>query len=227
MKSTRILLVDDEPEVLDFLSYNLKKEGSEVFTATDGRSAIELAKQVLPDLIILDVMMPIMDGIAACKELRILPETRNALIVFLSARTEDYSLIAGLEAGADDYICKPLKLRILISRIYALLRSRVSRESIDLNIMDVGGGIKINKDSYSISVGKEEHTLPKKEFELISLLASRPDKVFTREDILNEVWGENIVIGDRTIDVHIRKLRQKIGEDKIRTIKGVGYKFRF
>jgi len=226
MENTRILLVDDEPDVLDFLSYNLKKEGYEVFTAPDGKSAIQTAKRVLPNLIILDVMMPEMDGIEACKELRSSPETKNALIVFLTARTEDYSQIAGLDAGADDYISKPLKPRVLISRIHALLRRRVHPEG-PLGVVDVGGGIKINKESYSVSVGEEELSLPKKEFELISLLASKPGKVFSREDILHKIWGEDVVVGDRTIDVHIRKLRQKLGDDKIKTLKGIGYKFEF
>jgi two-component system alkaline phosphatase synthesis response regulator PhoP len=226
MENIRILLVDDEPDVLDFLSYNLKKEGYEVFTASDGKSAIQIAKKVLPNLIILDVMMPEMDGIEACKELRSSPETKNALIVFLTARTEDYSQIAGLDAGADDYISKPLKPRVLISRIHALLRRRVNPDG-PTGVVDVGGGIKINKESYSVSVGEDELSLPKKEFELISLLASKPGKVFSREDILHKIWGEDVVVGDRTIDVHIRKLRQKLGDDKIKTLKGIGYKFEF
>jgi two-component system alkaline phosphatase synthesis response regulator PhoP len=226
MENTRILLVDDEPDVLDFLSFNLKKEGYEVFTASDGKSAIQTAKKVTPNLIILDVMMPEMDGIEACKELRTLPETRNALIVFLTARTEDYSQIAGLDAGADDYISKPLKPRVLISRINALLRRRVQPDG-PVGVVDVGGGIKINKESYTVSVAGEELSLPKKEFELLSLLASKPGKVFSREDILHKIWGEDVVVGDRTIDVHIRKLRQKLGEEKIKTLKGIGYKFEF
>lgn len=226
MENIKILLVDDEPDVLDFLSYNLKKEGYEVFTASDGKSAIQTAKKVLPNLIILDVMMPEMDGIEACKELRSSPETKNALIVFLTARTEDYSQIAGLDAGADDYISKPLKPRVLVSRIHALLRRRNSPEGAT-GIVDVGGGIKINKESYSVSLGDEQLSLPRKEFELISLLASKPGKVFSREDILHKIWGEDVVVGDRTIDVHIRKLRQKLGDDKIKTLKGIGYKFEF
>lgn len=226
MENTKILLVDDEPDVLDFLSYNLKKEGYEVFTASDGKSAIQTAKRVTPSLIILDVMMPEMDGIEACKELRTLPETKNALIVFLTARTEDYSQIAGLDAGADDYISKPLKPRVLVSRIHALLRRRVQPDGPQ-GVVDVGGGIKINKESYSVTVGEEVLSLPKKEFELLSLLASKPGKVFSREDILHKIWGEDVVVGDRTIDVHIRKLRQKLGEEKIKTLKGIGYKFEF
>jgi two-component system alkaline phosphatase synthesis response regulator PhoP len=167
-----------------------------------------------------------MDGIEACKELRSSPETKNALIVFLTARTEDYSQIAGLDAGADDYISKPLKPRVLISRIHALLRRRTNPDGPS-GIVDVGGGIKINKESYSVSLGDEQLSLPKKEFELISLLASKPGKVFSREDILHKIWGEDVVVGDRTIDVHIRKLRQKLGDDKIKTLKGIGYKFEF
>ena len=226
IENTRILLVDDEPDVLDFLSFNLKKEGYEVFTACDGKNAIQTAKKVLPNLIILDVMMPEMDGIEACKELRTMSETMNALIVFLTARTEDYSQIAGLDAGADDYISKPLKPRVLISRINALLRRRVQPDG-PVGVVDVGGGIKINKESYSVSINDEELSLPKKEFELLSLLASKPGKVFSREDILHKIWGEDVVVGDRTIDVHIRKLRQKLGEEKIKTLKGIGYKFEF
>jgi len=227
MDNIKILLVDDEPDVLDFLSYNLKKEGYEVFTASDGRSAIQTARKVLPSLIILDVMMPEMDGIEACKELRTMPETKNSFIVFLTARTEDYSQIAGLDAGADDYISKPLKPRILISRIHALLRRRNQPEGVSSGIIDVGGGISINKESYSVRVGQNDLSLPKKEFELLSLLASKPGKVFSREDILHKIWGEDVIVGDRTIDVHIRKLRQKLGEDKIKTLKGIGYKFEF
>ena len=226
MKVTRILLVDDEPDVLDFLSYNLKKKGFEVFTASDGKSAIQVAKKVLPSLIILDVMMPVMDGIEACREMRQIPEIKDTLIMFLTARTEEYSQVAGLEAGGDDYISKPINLRILMSRIDALLRRR-HRNEHNLGVVDVGGGVKINNESFSVTVDGEEYTLPKKEFELITLLTSKPGKVFSREDILHKIWGEDVVVGDRTIDVHIRKLRQKLGDEKIRTLKGIGYKFEF
>jgi two-component system alkaline phosphatase synthesis response regulator PhoP len=226
MNNLRILLVDDEPDVLDFLSFNLQKEGYEVFTASDGREAVQMAKKVSPNLILLDVMMPEMDGIEACKEIRTLPECKNTLIVFLTARTEDYSQIAGLDAGADDYVSKPIKPRVLISRIKALLRRRFQSET-DTSIFDVGGGIKINKENYSVTVEGKDVSLPKKEFELLYLLASKPGKVFTREDILHKIWGEDVVVGDRTIDVHIRKLRQKIGEEVIKTLKGIGYKFEF
>jgi two-component system alkaline phosphatase synthesis response regulator PhoP len=226
MENTKILLVDDEPDVLEFLSFNLKKEGYEVFTACDGRNAIQIAKKARPSLIVLDVMMPEMDGIEACKELRTMAETKNAFIIFLTARTEDYSQIAGLDAGADDYVSKPIKPRVLISRIKALLRRNVSVEN-HAEVMDVGGGISINKESYTVMVGKEELSLPKKEFELLFLLASKPGKVFSREDILHKIWGGDVIVGDRTIDVHIRKLRQKLGEEKIKTLKGIGYKFEF
>ena len=226
MKATRILLVDDEPDVLDFLSYNLKKRGFEVFTASDGKSAIQVAKKVLPSLIVLDEMMPVMDGIEACREMRQIPEVKDTLIMFLTARTEEYSQVAGLEAGGDDYISKPINLRILMSRIDALLRRR-HRNEHNLGVVDVGGGVKINNESFSVTVDGEEYTLPKKEFELITLLTSKPGKVFSREDILHKIWGEDVVVGDRTIDVHIRKLRQKLGDEKIRTLKGIGYKFEF
>ncbi len=226
MENIRILLVDDEPDVLDFLSFNLQKEGYEVHTASNGREAIQVAKKVSPNLILLDVMMPEMDGIEACKELRTLPESKNALIIFLTARTEDYSQIAGLDAGADDYVSKPIKPRVLVSRIKALLRRRGLAEDTS-GVVDVGGGITIDKESYSVKLGKTELSLPKKEFELLNLLASKPGKVFSREDILHKIWGEDVIVGDRTIDVHIRKLRQKLGEEKIKTLKGIGYKFEF
>lgn len=226
MNTLRILLVDDEPDVLDFLSFNLQKEGYEVFTAPNGREAVQMAKKVSPNLILLDVMMPDIDGIETCKEIRTLPEGKNALIVFLTARTEDYSQIAGLDAGADDYVSKPIKPRVLISRIKALLRRRFQSET-DTSIFDVGGGIKINKENYSVTVHNKDVSLPKKEFELLYLLASKPGKVFTREDILHKIWGGDVVVGDRTIDVHIRKLRQKLGDEVIKTLKGIGYKFEF
>jgi two-component system alkaline phosphatase synthesis response regulator PhoP len=226
MENIKILLVDDEPDVLEFLSFNLKKEGYEVFTASNGREGLQIAKKVSPKLILLDVMMPEMDGIETCKELRVSSECKDAFIIFLTARTEDYSQIAGLDSGADDYVAKPIKPRVLISRINALLRRRSSPET-NTGIIDVGGGISINKESYTVNVGKSELSLPKKEFELLNLLASKPGKVFSREDILHKIWGEDVVVGDRTIDVHIRKLRQKLGEDKIKTLKGIGYKFEF
>lgn len=222
----KILLVDDEQDILEFLSYNLKKEGYSVFTANNGKEAITIAKKVTPDLIILDVMMPDMDGIETCRGLREIPELKNVMIAFLTARNEDYSQIAGFDVGADDYINKPIKPRVLVSRIKALLRRGTGTESNKIDKVDTGG-IKIDRERYVIEKNGVEINLPKKEFELLALLASKPGKVFTREVILDLVWGGDVVVGDRTIDVHIRKLREKIGEDFIKTIKGIGYKFEF
>lgn len=222
----KILLVDDEQDILEFLSYNLKKEGYKVFTATNGREAITIAKSENPDLIILDVMMPDMDGIETCREVREIPGLKNVMIAFLTARNEDYSQIAGFDVGADDYINKPIKPRVLVSRIKALLRRGSSVESIKSDKIDTGG-IKIDRERYVIEKDGIEINLPKKEFELLSLLASKPGKVFTRDVILDKVWGGDVVVGDRTIDVHIRKLREKIGDNFIKTIKGIGYKFEF
>lgn len=222
--SHKILIVDDEQDILEFLSYNLKKEGYQVFTAPNGNEAITLAKKELPNLVLLDVMMPGIDGIEVCRELRSAPGLDDVIIAFLTARSEDYSHIAGFDAGADDYINKPIKPRVLISRIKALLRRTANEkgsEAIDM------GGLRIDRESYLVIKDGKEINLPRKEFELISLLASKPGKVFAREEILNRVWGDEVVVGDRTIDVHIRKLREKIGEDFIRTVKGVGYKFEF
>jgi len=222
----KILLVDDEQDILEFLSYNLKKEGYKVFTATNGREAITIAKSENPDLIILDVMMPDMDGIETCREVREIPGLKNVMIAFLTARNEDYSQIAGFDVGADDYINKPIKPRVLVSRIKALLRRGSGVESVKSDKIDTGG-IKIDRERYIIEKDGIEINLPKKEFELLSLLASKPGKVFTRDVILDKVWGGDVVVGDRTIDVHIRKLREKIGDDFIKTIKGIGYKFEF
>ena len=221
----KILLVDDEPDILEFLSYNLKKEGYTVLNAGNGREAVVIAKKEKPHLIILDVMMPDMDGIETCREIREQPGLKDTVIAFLTARSEDYSQIAGFDVGADDYINKPIKPRVLVSRIKALLRrggvSGESEEKVDL------GGIKIDRERYVIVKDGIDVSLPKKEFELIALLASKPGKVFTREVILDTVWGGEVVVGDRTIDVHIRKLREKLGEDLIKTVKGIGYKFEF
>lgn len=218
-------MVDDEPDILEFISYNLKKEGYDVFTSNNGREAIQMALQTKPHLIILDVMMPDMDGMETCSIIREMPDLKDVMIAFLTARNEDYSQIAGFDAGADDYINKPIKPRVLVSRVKALLRRRDSgfQESNDFEV----SGFKIDKEKYQIIKENETIHLPKKEFELIALLASRPGKVFNREDILKKVWGDDVVVGDRTIDVHIRKLREKLGESYIRTIKGVGYKFEF
>jgi two-component system alkaline phosphatase synthesis response regulator PhoP len=222
----KILLVDDEADILEFLSYNLKKEGYRVFTANNGKEAVTVAKKENPDVIILDVMMPDMDGIETCREIRDLPGLKDVMIAFLTARNEDYSQIAGFEVGADDYINKPIKPRVLISRIKALLRRSGNADSNVVEKVEMGG-IKIDRERYLIVQNGSEINLPKKEFELLALLASKPGKVFTRESILDKVWGGEVVVGDRTIDVHIRKLREKLGEDFIRTVKGIGYKFEF
>ncbi|MCB0819458.1 MAG: response regulator transcription factor [Bacteroidetes bacterium] len=223
-ENTKILLVDDEPDILEFISYNLVKEGFEVFTSNNGKDAIKLAQQEKPSLIILDVMMPDLDGIETCRVIRETPDLKDVLIAFLTARNEDYSQIAGFDAGADDYINKPIKPRVLVSRVKALLRRHNAGGSED--VMEVNG-FSIDREKYLIVKDGSNINLPKKEFELIALLASRPGKVFTREDILKNVWGDDVVVGDRTIDVHIRKLREKLGDSYIRTIKGVGYKFEF
>ena len=222
----KILLVDDEADILEFLSYNLKKEGDNVFTSNNGKEAATVAKKENPDIIILDVMMPDMDGIETCREIRELPGLRDVMIAFLTARNEDYSQIAGFEVGADDYINKPIKPRVLISRIKALLRRSGNIDSTTVEKVEMGG-IKIDRERYLIVQDGNEINLPKKEFELLALLASKPGKVFTRESILDKVWGGEVVVGDRTIDVHIRKLREKLGEDFIRTVKGIGYKFEY
>lgn len=227
---SKILLVDDEVDILEFISYNLEKEGYKVYTAQNGAEAIKVAEKTLPDLIILDVMMPEMDGIAACEEIRRIPTLQNTIIAFLTARGEDYSQIAGFEAGADDYITKPIRPKVLVSRVKALLKrtSTVSPATSTVvestNTMTIGNLI-IDKERYLILKDGEEMILPRKEFELLSLLVSKPGKVFTREEIYYSVWGDNVVVGDRTIDVHIRKLREKIGNDQIKTLKGIGYKF--
>lgn len=221
-ESFKILLVDDEKDILEFLGYNLKKEGYQLSTARNGKDAIEIAVREKPHLIILDVMMPRMDGIETCTQIRNIPELSSSIIVFLTARGEDYSQIAGFEAGADDYITKPIKPKVLISRIKALLRRykkpEVTVEQIHLK------NITIDRQRYLIIKDGREISLPKKEFELLLLLASTPNKVFTREEIFSNVWGNDVIVGDRTIDVHVRKIREKLGLDAITTIKGVGYK---
>jgi len=216
----KILLVDDEPDILQLLSYNLGAEGYQLETARNGREAIDKAKAFHPDLIILDLMMPVMDGIEACLEIRKISELRHCTIAFLTARSEDHSQIAGLEAGADDYITKPVKPRILVSKVKALLRrsEEVPSDKLELN------GITIDRERYLVKKNDVEINLPKKEFELLALLASSPGKVFSREKILTNIWGSDVIVGDRTIDVHIRKLREKLGDGTIKTVKGVGYK---
>jgi len=225
----KILLVDDEIDILEFISYNLEKEGFQVFTANSGTEALKVAARVKPHLIILDVMMPEMDGFTACEELKKMPDLRSTIIAFLTARNEDYSQIAGFEAGADDYIAKPIRPKVLVSRVKALLKRIMpvieeTTQVIDEKMVSVGN-LVIDKERYLIKIGSEEMILPRKEFELLSLLVSKPGKVFTREEIYSSVWGENVVVGDRTIDVHIRKLREKIGNDHIKTLKGIGYKY--
>jgi two-component system, OmpR family, alkaline phosphatase synthesis response regulator PhoP len=224
MGSHKILLVDDEPDILEFLSYNLKKEGYTVFTAENGKDAISLAKKEVPALIVLDVMMPEMDGMEVCKELRKIPALNQVMIAFLTARNEDYSQISGFDSGGDDYITKPIKPNVFVSRVKGLLR-RIEKSSSS-GIIEMAG-IRIDKEKYLVEKDGKEMIFPKKEFELLHLLISKPGKVFKREEILNAVWGDDVIVGDRTIDVHIRKLREKLGEDYIRTVKGVGYKFEF
>ncbi|MCS6982173.1 MAG: response regulator transcription factor [Flavobacteriales bacterium] len=221
-----ILVVDDEPDILELLEYHLQKEGYKVSKCSNGREAISLARQEKPHLIVLDVMMPDLDGIETCRELRSMKEMDDVLIAFLTARGEDYSHEAGLDAGADDYILKPIKPRVFLSRIKALLRrSRISAPTEE-SVLDFGD-LLINKERYTITYNNKEIELPKKEFELLFLLASKPGKVFRRDEILRSVWGDDVVVGDRTIDVHVRKIREKLDDKFIRTIKGVGYKFEF
>ena len=222
-KDTRILLVDDEPDILEIIGYNLTSEGYQILTAENGVEAIAKAKKHKPHLIVLDVMMPEMDGIEACEQLRTIPDLSETIITFLTARGEDYSQVAGFEAGADDYITKPIKPKVLISKVKALLRRFKERDDEE-STMKIGN-LTINREEYKILKGKQEIILPRKEFELLSLLASKPGKVFKREDILDRVWGNEVVVGGRTIDVHIRKLREKIGDERFKTVKGVGYKF--
>lgn len=217
----KIVLIDDEEDIRDIVAYNLKKEGFTVFTAENGRTGIELCKSERPDLILLDVMMPGMDGIEVCETLRKTAGLEQVLICFLTARNEDYSQIAGLDAGADDYIPKPIKPRVLVSRINALLR----RKETIIVPAELEGTITINREKYTVFKNGNPIHLPKKEFELLALLASRPEIVFERDVILEKVWGTDIVVGDRTIDVHIRKLREKIGDNYIKTVKGIGYKY--
>jgi two-component system alkaline phosphatase synthesis response regulator PhoP len=222
IKGHTLLLVDDEQDILDFLSYNLKKEGFKVFTATNGEEAVKMVQQVNPSLIVMDIMMPKMDGIEACQIIRKDLNITQPIIAFLTSRAEDYSQIAGFEAGADDYINKPIRPRLLISKVESLLR-RLDRP---VNIENsLSNSLKIDRDKFMIELNNEKIILPKKEFELLELLASRPGKVYNREQILSIVWGNETIVGERTIDVHIRKLREKLGDEYIRTIKGVGYTF--
>lgn len=224
----KILLVDDEPDILEFVGFNLKKEGYQVFTTNNGKKAIEIAREEHPHLIMLDVMMPDLDGIETCREIRSIEGLKNVVITFLTARGEDYSQIAGFDAGADDYITKPVKPRVLLSRVNALLRryNITTTPLAEPNKISIGG-LTIDREAYIVTYEGKEFQLPKKEFELLAMLASKPGKVYTRDKILRKVWGDDVVVGDRTIDVHIRKLREKLGDRYIKTVKGVGYKFEF
>lgn len=218
----RILVVDDEPDIIEFICYNLKKEGFRFESATNGKEALEKIPQFKPDLVLLDVMMPVMDGLEACRLMRRMPDMENSYIVFLTARSEEYSEINGFNAGADDYIAKPIKPQLLMSRLKAILRRKTKDE--DIQTLNVGDLI-IDRETFLVYRGSEKIQLARKEFELLFLLASRPGKVFKREQILEKVWGEDVLVVDRTIDVHVRKIREKLGDDYISTIKGVGYKF--
>lgn len=222
-RGIKILLVDDEPDILEIVGYNLSSQGYQIITAENGVEGVKKAKKEKPQLIILDVMMPKMDGIEACENIRKIPELSDTIITFLTARGEDYSQMAGFDAGADDYITKPIKPKVLVSKVKALLRRLKSEEKVD-DILKIGN-LTINREEYKITIKGKELVLPRKEFELLSLLATKPNKVFKREEILDKVWGNEVVVGGRTIDVHIRKLREKIGDKKFKTIKGVGYKF--
>ena len=223
-KDICILLVDDEPDIIEIIRYNLSSEGYKIVTADHGRRALEVAKKEKPQLIILDVMMPEMDGMETCIQLRKEPDLKDAVIAFLTARGEDYSQMAGFDAGADDYITKPIKPKILTSKVKALLRRFRGSEAKNGDVLKVSG-LTINRDEYKVIKDEEEIMLPRKEFELLYLLASQPGRVFKRVEIMEKIWGNEVVVGDRTIDVHVRKLREKIGDDRIQTVKGVGYKF--
>ncbi len=219
----KILVVDDEADIVELLHYNLTKEGYEVAQAENGSKAIETAKTFKPDIILMDVMMPVMDGIAACRQLRELPEFKNTYILFLTARSEEFSEVAAFDAGADDFIIKPIKPRALLSRLAALARRDAQQEEQE-KVIDIAG-LKIDRTSFAVYKENQKIVLPKKEFELLAFLAATPNKVFTREELLDSIWGSDVYVVARTIDVHIRKVREKIGEDHITTIKGVGYKF--
>lgn len=223
MKNIKILLVDDEPDILEFVGYNLKKEGFEIETASNGIEGLKMAKIFKPDLILLDVMMPQMDGMETCIELRKLDSFKDTLIVFLSARAEDFSQLAAYDAGANDYILKPIKPKILVSKLNALLKLKYNTETAPIELIKINN-FEINRETYKVKFQNEEFLLPRKEFELIALLASNPERVFKREEILEKVWGNEVVVGGRTIDVHMRKLREKFGNDRFSTIKGIGYK---
>ena len=223
MKDKKILLVDDEQDILEILSYNLEKEGYKVFTANNGNEGIAKAKEIIPDLILLDVMMPEKDGIETCQEMRQIKELQKTLIVFLSARAEEFSQLAGYDAGANDYIVKIIKPKVLISKVNALLQLSTQVSESQSKVLELGDLI-IDKDNFKVTKAGENLLLPKKEFDLLYLLASNSQKVFKREEILDKVWGNDVIVGGRTIDVHIRRLREKLGDDSIQTLKGIGYK---
>ena len=220
----KILLVDDEPDILELVGFHLRKEGYTVFTASGGKEGVEIARKEQPALIILDVMMPDMDGMETCEKIRQIPQLKDTIVTFLTALAEDYSMMAGFDAGADDYITKPVKPKVLVSKIKALLR-RAGGQDVQAETSLAAGDLVIDRDRYVVVNKGREIVLPRKEFELLSLLTSRPGRVFKRDEIMDTVWGNEVVVGGRTIDVHIRKLREKIGEDYFKTIKGVGYKF--
>jgi two-component system alkaline phosphatase synthesis response regulator PhoP len=220
----KILVLDDEPDILEIVGYNLRSEGYDVTTALSGKEGIAIAKKFLPDLILLDVMMPGMDGIETCDIIRQDVQLKDTIIAFLTARGEDYSQVAGFDAGADDYITKPVKPKVLVSRLKALLRRRPSSENSDRQLIRYGD-LVIDTEQYHVELAGNIVVLPRKEFELLGLLVSKPGKVFSRDIIMDKIWGDSVVVGGRTIDVHIRKIREKIGEGRIKTIKGVGYKF--
>jgi len=222
-QTQKVLVVDDEEPILELLKYNLEKSGYEVKTAIDGMKAVDIAKKFLPDLVLLDIMMPKMDGVETCRMIRELPELQKTFVVFLTARSEEYSEVAAFDVGADDYIMKPIKPRALMSRISALFR-RDSKKASPATLITIGE-LTIDRTSYTINVNGREINLPKKEFELLYFLAQNPNKVFSREDLLQNIWGSDVYVLARTVDVHIRKVREKIGDDFITTVKGVGYKF--
>lgn len=227
MNPAKILLVDDEPDILEILKYNLTKEGYEVATANNGEEGLRRAEEFKPNLIILDIMMPVMDGVEVCRQLRAKPDFKNTTITFLTAREEDYSQIAALDTGGDDYITKPIRPRVLMSRVKALLRRGEREEDKEeVRVIDIAD-LQIDLDQIVVLRGEERIELAKKEFDLLKLLASKPGKVFSRDEIFNRVWGADVIVGNRTIDVHIRKLREKLGDHYIKTIKGIGYKFVF
>ena len=222
-KIPKILIVDDDPDIIEILRYNLSLAGYEVKAASNGKEAIKKAKIFIPEIILLDVMMPEMDGIEACRLIREMPSLKNSRIIFLSARNEDYTQLSAFDAGADDYISKPVKPKILLKKISSIFK-RIHKKENKIQLIDLGE-IKIDRNKYLVFINKNEIHLPKKEFELFFLLASKPGNVFSRDEIMNKVWGSDVIVGDRTIDVHIRKLREKIGDLYFKTVKGIGYKF--